>query len=124
MGVYDRQRATVLRVITEKGEAVEWTNYGEPVTNPDEPWLSDSVPESKHAPSVAFFPAKLALLNYRKDTDVPIGDEIGYMGNPGFEPTAKDVLVRNNGKVYRLQRAVKYDPNGEGAILYILEFKV
>lgn len=123
MGVYDRQRATALRMIAAKGELVEWTNYAEPVVDPDKPWLGGTPVATKYDVSVLFLPASLPLLTYRKDSEVPVKSEIGYMGSVPFELSATDTLKRANGEIYRLQKPTVYDPNGEGAILYILEFK-
>lgn len=124
MGVYDRQRASALRIIAAKGENCAWSQTGDSVADPDKPWESPvSTPTVYNNVRIAFFPLgvnDLKTLELLLKTEVPTGLEMGYMASVPFEPTLKDLVVRKSGKKMRIVSVGKIDPNGEGAILYQL----
>lgn len=122
MGVYDRQRASALRIIAAKGEVCDWSQTGDSIADPDKPWEeTDSVPVVYQGIRIAFFPLganDLETVKLLLKTEIPTGLEMGYMGNVPFEPDLKDLVVRRNGKKMRIVTVGKIDPNGEGAVLY------
>lgn len=122
MGVYDRQRASALRIIAAKGETCAWSQTGDSVEDPDKPWeVPASVPVVYSGIRIAFFPLganDLEMVKAILKTEVPTGLEMGYMGNVPFEPDLKDLVIRRDGKKMRIVTYGKIDPNGEGAILY------
>ena len=126
MGVFDRQTATALRLIKKNGQLVTWNNYPENDTVGDTPWNGGSSTEPvQYKVYVAFFPTKSSigqLMRMMRNSDVPTGNETGYMGRVNFKPSSKDTLVRADGAEYRIKNADPIDPNGEGVILYEIEF--
>lgn len=59
---------------------------------------------------------------YLRGTEVQNGSVMGYMGAVNFEPSLKDVVIRD-GKELRLENIDVLSPNGQ-TILYTVVFKV
>lgn len=127
MGVFDRQIATAKRLIAKYGETVTWNRYGESVPEEtDEPWNATDIDPIQTPVKVAFFPTGSSisqLIRFMKNSDITTGNELGYMAQVPFVPSAKDTLTRKNGSEYRIKSIDPLDPNGEGVILYTLEFQ-
>lgn len=126
MGVYDRQRATALRLIAEKGETCVWRKLAATGGTAAKP---GSTTPSDNTVKIVFLPIELeylgTALSMLKDTEVPHGYVLGLMGAVSFEPALDDVIIRANGTGETVGLADKngievIDPNGEGAVLYIL----
>ena len=58
---------------------------------------------------------------YLRGTEVPTGSVMGLMGAVNFEPSLKDVVIRD-GKELRLENIDVLSPNGK-TILYTVVFK-
>uniref|UniRef100_A0AAU6W1F2 Head-tail joining protein n=1 Tax=Pseudomonas phage Pavpe01 TaxID=3138545 RepID=A0AAU6W1F2_9VIRU len=127
MGVYDRQVATAKRLIAKYGELVTWNSYGASVPeDPAEPWNPTDIEPDKHTVRVAFFPTGSSisqLIRFMKNGDIETGNELGYMAQVPFVPSGKDTLTRTDGSEYRIKNIDPIDPNGEGVILYTVEFQ-
>ena len=128
MGVFDRQIATAKRLIAKYGEPVTW--HSAPTSVPsddDQPWNGTDVkPIDRPGIRVAFFPTNSSigqLIRMMRNSDIPTGNELGYMAQVPFEVSSLDTLTRRNGSVYRIKNIDPLDPNGEGVILYTLEFQ-
>lgn len=126
MGVYDRQRATALRLIAEKGETCVWRKLAATGGTAAKP---ASTTPTDNTVKVVFLPIELeylaTALTMIKDTEVPAGYMLGLMGAVDFEPSLDDVIIRGAGSGEELGLADKngievIDPNGEGAVLYML----
>lgn len=126
MGVFDRQIATAQRLIKKYGEQVIWQSAPDSEDN-GQPWNPEPVEPVDHRVVVAFFPTNSSigqLIRMMRNSDVPTGNELGYMAQvSGFVPSSLDTIVRKSGAVYRIKNIDPLDPNGEGVILYTLEFQ-
>jgi len=126
MGVYDRQIATALRVIREKGEACTWTAKAAPTTDPATPWLPVAgVAVAYTNTPIAFFPLSRQwseLLRYLKGTEVVTGSLYGLMPAVAFAPQLTDIITRTDGSKLAPITIDPLAPNGE-IILYTIEFR-
>lgn len=127
MGVFDRQVATAKRLIAKYGEPVTWHSAPPSDAPDDQPWNGTDVqPIDRPGIRVAFFPTNSSigqLIRFMRNSDIPTGNELGYMAQVPFEVSSLDTLTRRNGSVYRIKNIDPLDPNGEGVILYTLEFQ-
>lgn len=130
MGVYDRQIKAAKRIISVYGENVKW-NVTPEGNGMDKPWLpadgNGTAPVTEtHNVDIAFFPIGSDIrkvLHFMNDTNVVIGDIVGYMAQVDFEPSLKDTIERKDGSIWRFESIDALDPNGEGVILYTLGLK-
>ena len=123
---FDRAIATAQRLIERNGQLVVWRGLtnGAP-SDADKPWLpSDSVPVN-HDVFICFVPVKdratrqfFAELSGR---EVVVGSLAGLMGNVTFEPTLKDVVIRD-GTELAIDTIDLLSPNGQ-KVLWTIEFK-
>lgn len=125
MGQFDRQIATAKRLIAKYGQTCIWRKVanGAPVDSL-KPWKPTASETSDNNASIVFLPASREnreLLRYLKGTEIPVGSIQGLMPAVSFEPTLKDVVIRD-GKQLRLKSIDPVSPNGE-IILYTLEFE-
>lgn len=126
MGRYDRQISTAKRLIAKYGERVTWNSALPSVPVTDKPWESNPVSTAAYDTTVAFFPTGSSigqLIRFMKNGDIPTGNELGYMAQVEFTPSSLDTLTRSDGSVYRVKSIDPLNPNGEGVILYTLEFQ-
>lgn len=125
MGVYDRQKASAKRMIDKYGGLCTWNSVPASSPQPNEPWNpSPSVPTVYQNIRIAVFPSNSSLektMRKMLGSEVPVGDEVAYMAPVPFKVSLKDTFLHPNGKQYRLNKADVIDPNGEGAILYIMD---
>jgi len=125
MGAYDSFVATAKRMINEKGQTVEWKSItnNDPAT-PGVEWEEVPVISVSYYPKVVFLPNERygrEFFRYFKGTDVPVGNLLGYMAKQNFIPSLKDVVIRD-GVELPILSFYPYNPNGEGDILYAIEF--
>lgn len=124
MARYKRQRETATRLIKKYGEQVTWNVSRETPSN-DQPWLGGTVETIAKRPYVVFVTSSSQvkqLFQMMTGTDVPTGQNLGYMGPTDFEPTTLDTVVRSDGRTYRIKSIDPLKPNEEATILYTMEF--
>lgn len=124
---FDRQIASALKLIKKNGQLVKWRTIPDAViADPDKPW--DTTPATPAVP-VEHDVYIVFLLNNNKgleslahaiNSEVAKGAFRGLMGNVNFEPTLKDVVIRN-GVTYRISELQCLAPNGQ-KILYKIGF--
>ena len=125
MGVYDRQRATALRLIAAKGQEVIWQQQTATGGTPAKPAATATV---EHLVRIVFLPVEReyvgTFLQLIRDTDIPEGYMLGMMGFVPFTPSLKDTVLRGAETLHLSQRngVEVINPNGEGAVLYMLRF--
>lgn len=147
MGVYDRQIAAAKRLIAKYGQTqnVTWRSKAAAVpVDSTKKWkgsVSASVDhivsiafmdvsrigsESQHPINQAKLPAtqRLAANSYSIESfsELTVGQMLGYMGAVTFNPSSKDIVIRNRIE-YRISNISTINPNGQ-AILYIIEFEL
>ena len=119
--------ATALRMIAKYGQDVTVRQIRDAAPDPDRPWASvNPAPDPvDHTVKIAFLPVERvewSTLQYVKDTDIPIGYVTGYLGNNGFRPNMKDVVIRTDQEgtaQLTIDDMVAISPAGTD-ILYIL----
>lgn len=123
MGQFDKQISSASRLIARYGQLVKWrvVRNDTPVDYL-QPWKRQE-PTSfvEHDVSICFF-SEGDSLKYFKDSEVQTGSIVGYMGAVNFEPSLKDVVIRNN-KELRIRSIDALAPNGQN-ILYTIAFLV
>lgn len=120
MGVYDRQAAMALRLISEKGQVITFRSMTG--AKDDTPWQGDTLTYTDYSVSMAFIPVDRVdrdTMVYREYTDIPIGFVMAYMPRVPFTPKLKDVVIRE-GVQLSVSRVTVYKPNEE-IIAYVLE---
>lgn len=126
MGQFDRQVKTALKLIAKNGQAVKWriVRDGAPVDS-SQPWKpTQPATPVEHDVTICFLPINKEMretIAYLRGTEVPTGSVMGYMGAVNFEPSLKDVVIRD-GKELRLENIDVLSPNGQ-IILYTAVFK-
>ena len=124
---YNRQIATVKRLIAKYGGLVKWQQN---VVTPDEnaPWKVSAEEESpvEHDVYIAFIPVNRVgyeLFRFMKNSEVETGTTKALMGAVDFEPSAKDTVL-SNGETLRIRNVDPIKPDGKTVILYQIEFDV
>lgn len=128
MGQFDRQIATVKRLVLKNGELVTWRipTAEPPDPSPsDTPWkpVADDATDYDNVP-VCFLPVGTInneLMHLLKGTEVTTGSVKGLMGAVSFVPAANAVVVRSNGETLRIKSIDTLSPNGQ-IILYTIVF--
>ena len=125
MGVFDRQVATALRLISEKGQTVTWVKKANPVfADPNKPWIKTDGSDVSYSVKVVFFPIyrdlkeNQAVMDY---TRREVGAEMCFMGQVSFNPELSDILIRD-GVSLIVKNIDTIRPNGE-VILHEIEFE-
>jgi len=125
MGVYDRQKASALRLIAKYGETVSYLSVGATVPkDPSKPWLPGGTSATTYTPKIAFIPiggSVRRMARLMKNSDVETGTTLAYMPPVPFKPSLKDVITRKNGSAFRIVSIDPIEPNDEGALLYEME---
>jgi hypothetical protein len=117
MGVYDRQVASAIRMIKEKGALSVFRS----ITKSSNTYEGDELTYTDYAVNIACVPVDRVdheTQMYREFTDIPVGYTLGYMGAVDFKPTMKDVVVFG-GVTYTIRNIIEYNPNGE-SIAFVL----
>lgn len=121
MGVFDRQIATAKRLIAKNGQNVKWLIVSnDSPTDAAKPWQVESSKIEKTV-RIAFLPVSLQgskTKHYSQNGEIHEGSVLAYMGAVDFEPSLKDLIVRD-GKNFRILDIDKLSPNGE-VILYTM----
>jgi hypothetical protein len=124
MARFDRQIATALRLIQKNGQAITWRS----LTNdpdPAEPWNAANTVVEHSGIFICFVPVRdretRKLFQYLTGMEVQVGQLAGLMGNVNFNPTAKDIVIRD-GVELRISNLDLLSPNGQ-KILWTLEFQ-
>jgi len=126
MSVYDNLINTAKRMIDEKGQYVTWRTLKNPQSPaPEKPWdITEPLVEEEFEVKIVFLPNDRygrEVFRYFANSDIPVGNLIGYMAQVDFTPSLKDVVIRDNVELSILS-INEYNPNGEGFIVYIIEF--
>lgn len=123
MAIYDRQINTALRLIKKYGQKVEWL-INERTPDNDKPYLDEEISQTKKDVRIAFFTVDNVgkeTFYFMKDTEIPAGAVVGYMGYHGFNPALNDEVNRD-GTTLRIHSIDVLEPNGR-PILYTVIFK-
>lgn len=114
-------------MIAKYGETITWSVIGETVPpDSDSPWRGENPPPVNYTPKVVFVSDNSSvrhLFQAMTNSDITSGADLGYMANVPFEPSLKDEVKRGDGSVRRIKSIDALNPNGEGVILYTLEFE-
>lgn len=124
MARFDRQIDMAKRLIKKNGQTVTWRQLNETIPNAGKPWKPESLPGTDYTPEIAFFTINKEnrqFIHFITGTEAKIGDVYGLMGNVSFEPSLKDIVIRD-GVTYRILNIDLLSPNGQ-KILYTVEFK-
>jgi hypothetical protein len=126
MARFDAQIKTALRLIAKNGQAAKWriVRDGAPVDS-SKPWKpSQPATPVEHDVTICFLPITKEMretIAYLRGTEVTTGSVMGYMGAVDFEPSSKDVVIRD-GVEMRIENIDVLSPNGQ-IILYTAVFK-
>ena len=126
MAQFDRQVQTALKLIAKNGQSVKWrvVRDGAPVDS-SQPWKpTQPATPVEHDVTICFLTVDkdtYETLSYMAGGEVPMGAVMGLMGAVNFEPSLKDVVIRD-GKELRLENIDVLSPNGQ-TILYTVVFK-
>lgn len=126
MGRFDRQIQTAKRLIAKNGRAVKWRVVRDAApADPSQPWKpTNPATPVEHDVTICFLTVDkdtYETLSYMAGGEVPMGAVMGLMGAVNFEPSLKDVVIRD-GKELRLFNIEELNPNGQ-TILYTMVFK-
>lgn len=126
MARFDAQVKTALRLIAKNGQLVKWriVRDAAPVDS-SKPWkpTNQLTPVEKDV-SICFLTVDrqtYETLSYMAGGEVPMGAVMGLMGAVDFEPSLKDVVIRD-GVELQLFNIQELNPNGQ-TILYTVIFK-
>ena len=126
MARFDRQVQTAKKLIAKNGQLVKWriVRDAAPVDTA-QPWKpTNPATPVEHDVTICFLPITKEMretIAYLRGTEVPTGYVMGYMGAVNFEPSLKDVVIRD-GKELRLFNVEELNPNGQ-TILYTMVFR-
>lgn len=124
MARFDRQIEMAKRLIKKNGQTVTWRQLNETIPDAGKPWKPESLPGTDYTPEIALFTINKEnrqFIHFITGTEAKIGDVYGLMGNVSFEPSLKDIVIRD-GVTYRILNIDLLSPNGQ-KILYTVEFK-
>jgi len=126
MGQYDRQISSATKLIAKNGQLVKWriVRDAAPVDTA-QPWKpTEQAAPVDHPVTIAFLPLSGDMrktITRLRGTEVPINSTMGLMAAVDFNPTAKDVVIRD-GQEWRIEYIDLLAPNGQ-KILYTVAFK-
>ena len=123
MARFDRQIATAKRLIAKNGQDVYWRVVRN-VENVSEPWKPSATDTEDIPVKICFLPdtkEQRETVRYIAETEVAAGSVIGLMGQVDFEPSSKDVVIRD-GVECRIKTVNILSPNGQ-IVLYTIEFE-
>lgn len=124
MGRFDRQILQAKKQISRDGQTVTWRQIsnGSPADS-SKPWKpGDSVTVDKSVKIVFLSVNRVneRFLQMMQGAEIPEGALRGIMADEGFEPTNKDLVIRD-GEVLHVKSVDPIAPNGQ-LIMYKLEF--
>ncbi len=125
MGVYDKQMALAVRMISTKGQTVTWRKQTAEPIDDNKPWELNTSVDTDYSPSIVFLPIDLINHEFRrfmKDSNLIAGNEGGLMAAVDFTPEVGDMVIRGS-EVLKVKNFYRLSPNGE-IILYIIEFNL
>jgi hypothetical protein len=124
MGVYDRETAQSLRLITAKGEACSWMQAQDAFgADPSKPWIMVTPASVIHSVRILFVSnSSSPLLMLLQGSGVETGKLKAIMPAVGFNPSLSDSVIRSDGSVLQIDSIEPVSPNGE-VILWRLIFK-
>ena len=126
MARFDKAIALSTKLIAKNGQAVTWRviQDGAPL-DPAQPWKpTEQAAPVDHPVTIAFLPLSGDMrktITRLRGTEVPINSTMGLMAAVDFNPTAKDVVIRD-GQEWRIEYIDLLAPNGQ-KILYTVAFK-
>lgn len=126
MARFDRQVQTAKKLIAKNGQLVKWriVRDAAPVDSA-QPWKpTNTATPVEHDVTICFLTVDkdtYETLSYMEGGEVPMGAVMGLMGAVNFEPSLKDVVIRD-GKELRLFNVEELNPNGQ-TILYTMVFR-
>jgi hypothetical protein len=128
VGIFDRQRATVKRLLTHYGQSVTWQRIVPgALPDPSKPWIAGAPTMIAESVRIAFFsesagiPQEMkSLLHYAKDSEIFTGKNYGLMPVYDFVPSMNDVVIRD-GLELRIQAMDPLRINGE-TIMHAIRF--
>lgn len=118
---------TAKELIAEDGELCVWRSYPDATKDVSQPWkVTPAVPADIEDVSIVFLPMK--RVNYEQaraltGTEIQIGDAYGLMAQQDFLPSPVDVVIRSDGRVYRIAAIRNLEPDGTD-ILYTIFFNL
>lgn len=125
MAVYQTLINAAKRMIIKKGQKIEWVSQtNDTPVDLTQQWKNVPVTKTSYFPTIVFIPNERygrEMFRYFSGSDIPVGNILGYMSWVTFAPSLKDVVIRD-GKTLSILSITPYDPNGEGVILYAIEF--
>lgn len=125
MGVYDRQIASAKRMIAKYGQLCTWNSFSDGTGGTAADPVANVSAAHSNIP-IAFFPLDreylATFLSKLADTEIPIGLELAVMAQVSFVPSLRDTITRGTVtySIHQKNGIEKIDPNGEGAILYLV----
>lgn len=124
MARFDRQVETALRLIAKNGQVVKWRQVRDIPIDPEKPWEAGTPDDTELDATICFLPVDKVnreTLMYLAKTDIAAGQVVGLMGQVTFDPTLKDVVIRD-GEELRIFNIDLLSPNGQ-KILYTIVFE-
>jgi hypothetical protein len=125
VGVYDRQIASAKRIIAAKGQLCTWNSHGDGSGGTAAKPAANVITPHTDIP-IVFVPLEreylATFLSTLQDTEIPTGLELAIMGQVDFDPQLRDTITRGSVEysIHPKNGIEKIDPNGEGAILYLI----
>ena len=124
MGIYDRQIATVHRMLAKYApDSANWIQVSQSTPNVSKPWeMASSVTTSAFVDMVLTSPFRdQQFVSYVAKSEVPEGCIVGLMGPQTFTPEINDT-VEINGDTLKVESLDRVAPNGD-VILWIVTLK-
>lgn len=116
MARFDRQIQTALRLIAKNGMDVTYRRIvdGAPA-DPNKPWNPGASVNTDVPVKICFLPINRdnkESFSLPQNMEIPMGCELGLMGDWGFEPKGKDIIIKN-GVHYRIFTFQRLAPNDQ-----------
>ena len=125
---YARARQFSTKMIRSKGQKISWMKSTKIVSDSSKPWDVSTASTTTYTPYAIVVPLRtegrgrvgLETNTYVKGTDIPGGALMAYMEPVAFTPEINDIVIVG-GVEMKLRNFDAYDPDGSGAIIYVLE---
>lgn len=117
---------TAKELIAENGEQCTWVQNPNPTPDAIQPWKVVSVASINWDVIIVFLPMK--RVNYEQarslaGSEIQVGNEYGLMAQQEFLPSPIDVVIRADGRVFRIAAIGNLAPDGTD-ILYKVYFNL